>query len=450
MTHFISPKAAASRPPLETPNLGLERLVRRLVAEDGFADSEAALRAIAAYERFFFLTMRRPDCPLVPSILVDRVWQRHMLDTKAYTQDCLHWAGEYIHRDGGAPNEAFERCVRLLGVAGEAEWDRPSSVHAHLEAAARISGNTPAETLHDADFSNVLARVCTSLEHKATVLPWIEEARLLVASDPALAVEEYRRFLTLLIDEKSVLTPCKLIDEFWHQHILDSRNYFLFCSQVAGKYLHHVPRYEKTHGFHEPGFQQTQALYQKRFGVSPPPQIWAHRGESGGCSSEPPPLYTIDSATQMQAKITAGEVDKRHYDQVHPVLLRQGLPVPVWRAFLHRVNAVPRISWTEWVVSPAAVQTALVLTIAGALASLALASFFAFAYEMSFSIGIIVLVGMILGFLLAGAIRKRDPEQVERVHSEYAPKFAHFGIGLEVLDNTATFLVRVSDHERTG
>jgi hypothetical protein len=445
MTHFISLEATASRPLLETPNLDLERLVRRLVAEDGFADSEAALRAIAVYERFFFLVMRRPECPLVPSILVDRVWQRHMLDTKAYTQDCLRWASQYVHRDEGAPHEAFERCVRLLGVSGEAEWDCPSLVHAHLESAARIGGNTTAETLHDADFSSLLARVRSSLEHKASVLPWIEEAQLLATVDPALAVEEYKRFLTLLIEETSVLTPCKLIDEFWHQHILDSRNYCLFCSQVAGKYLHHVPRYEKTHGFHEPGFQQTQVLYQKRFGAEPPPQLWAHRGESGGCSSEPAPLYTLDSATQMQAKITAGKVDKRHYDQVHPVLQRKGLPVSVWGDFLHRVDAVPQISWSEWVVSPAAVQTALILTIAGALASL-----FAFAYGGSFSTGIIILVGMITGFLMIGTIRKRDAKKVEQVLSDYAPMFARFGIGLEVLDNTATFLVRVSDHERTG
>ena len=446
MTHFISSEATASGPLPETTSLGLERLVRRLAAEDGFADSEAALRAIAAYERFFFLVTRGPECPLVPSILVDRVWQRHMLDTKAYTQDCLRWAGEYIHREPDAPHGAFERCVRLLNVAGEREWDRPSLVHAHLGAVAdRIGANLPAETLRDADFSALLTRVRSSLEHKASVLPWIEEARLLAAADPALAIEEYKRFLTLLIDETSVLTPCKLIDEFWHQHILDSRNYCLFCSQVAGKYLHHVPRYEKTHGFHEPGFQQTQALYQKRFGANPPPEIWAHMGESGGCSSEPAPLYALDSATQMQAKIAAGKVDKRHYDQMHPVLQRQGLPISVWKEFLQAVDAVPQISWTQWVVSPAVIQTALVLTIAEALAML-----FAFAHGGNFNTGIIIAVGMIAGFSMAGSIRKRDPKKVEQVLSDYAPKFARFGVGLEVLDNTATFLVWVSDYERRG
>lgn len=115
--------------PSEQGFLDFHRLVRRLVAEDGFPDSKTALRAISAYERFFMLVASHQTEPLSPSQAVDLVWQRHMLDTRAYMQDCHRFAGSYIHRFKGSPPNAFERCVQILRVSGDAEWEHPSSSH---------------------------------------------------------------------------------------------------------------------------------------------------------------------------------------------------------------------------------------------------------------------------------------------------------------------------------
>jgi len=485
MTSLLSPAtklSAATTVSALTRSLGLERLVRRLVAEDGFANRETALRGIASYERFFFLAadhLRDPlKDPLAPSLPVDRVWQRHMLDTKAYTEDCFHWAGEYIHRDDGVPQGAFERCVSLLGVAGEAEWGRPGQVHTgaphtHTQSATltelaaldelvepKRTRTEPGKTLDEADFSGLLARVRVALQQKPVALPWITEARQLLESDPALAVEEYRRFLTLLICEAGALTPCKLVDEFWHQHILDSRNYFLFCAGAAGRYLYHIPRYEKTHRFHEPGFTQTQVLYKKHFGSNPPAQVWTHMGESGGCSTEPAPLYTIDLPTCMQAEIAAGNVDKRHYDQLHPVLQRQGLPINAWKEFLHAVDSVPRVSWSDWSQRFKTAGAVLAITSGGVVALCVGLIWEEFTKGDSaliagtlkgFPLGAMLnwliamlnwfLVGVALSLFFSWSNRARDPKEVQRVLSAYAPKLANFGVGIRASEKGASFLV---------
>jgi hypothetical protein len=53
---------------------------------------------------------------------------------------------------------------------------------------------------------------------------------------------EYRKFLALhLAYPQSEIVPCKLVDEFWHTHILDTRAYHEDCDAIFGEYLHHFP-----------------------------------------------------------------------------------------------------------------------------------------------------------------------------------------------------------------
>lgn len=57
-----------------------------------------------------------------------------------------------------------------------------------------------------------------------------------------LAERRYRRFLYLLsanLGLRGVPTP--EIDEFWHQHILNTRKYWRDCKKLRGSYLHHLP-----------------------------------------------------------------------------------------------------------------------------------------------------------------------------------------------------------------
>ena len=53
----------------------------------------------------------------------------------------------------------------------------------------------------------------------------------IAVDDPAAAVEEYRCFLQMLVEdgEDGWFTPSKLVDEFWHRHMLRSTEYFAFC-----------------------------------------------------------------------------------------------------------------------------------------------------------------------------------------------------------------------------
>jgi hypothetical protein len=107
--------------PTSSGFLSLGRAVRRLISDDGFEDRRAALAAIAEYEQFFLLAASHRRVPPVPSIQVELVWRHHMLDTRADAQDCLRWAGEYLHSQERTPSDASERRVGLFGGSGGPE-----------------------------------------------------------------------------------------------------------------------------------------------------------------------------------------------------------------------------------------------------------------------------------------------------------------------------------------
>ena len=53
---------------------------------------------------------------------------------------------------------------------------------------------------------------------------------------------EYRRFLILCKKYPDYkFSPTRNMDKLWHEHILDTKNYFEDCDLVFGKYLHHRP-----------------------------------------------------------------------------------------------------------------------------------------------------------------------------------------------------------------
>lgn len=54
--------------------------------------------------------------------------------------------------------------------------------------------------------------------------------------------KEYGKFISL-----SVLHPEKdygmagVVDEFWHEHLVDTQNYIAMCDAIIGKIIHHIP-----------------------------------------------------------------------------------------------------------------------------------------------------------------------------------------------------------------
>jgi len=80
-----------------------------------------------------------------------------------------------------------------------------------------------------------LARIKLKLRNRTEGEGWPAEVC-------TLAEIEYRRFLTLKRLVVSLLiVPNRLMDKFWHFHILDTRNYHADCMVLFGKYLHHYP-----------------------------------------------------------------------------------------------------------------------------------------------------------------------------------------------------------------
>ncbi len=90
--------------------------------------------------------------------------------------------------------------------------------------------------------------------------------------DVALSVADlYRAFLYLCKTYPTeVIVPTKEVDDFWHMHILDTRNYILDCEEIFGFYLHHFPYagLEGTKVTHEEEVQfieNTISLLEKNF-----------------------------------------------------------------------------------------------------------------------------------------------------------------------------------------
>lgn len=86
------------------------------------------------------------------------------------------------------------------------------------------------------------------------------------------AEHEYKKYLTLikLFPDKEVV-PNKIMDKFWHQHILDTRAYAADCKNIFGHFIHHYP-YFGMNGNEDKqnliaAFEETKRLYAETFGA---------------------------------------------------------------------------------------------------------------------------------------------------------------------------------------
>ncbi|MFC4006942.1 glycine-rich domain-containing protein [Nonomuraea purpurea] len=104
---------------------------------------------------------------------------------------------------------------------------------------------------------------------------------------------DYRRFLALnILRPATALSVNKTLDEYWHQHILDTRKYAADCDMVFGRFLHHYPYFglEDEQEWQEnlDLFAFTQDLWEEAFGVglAGRPQLTLDK-VVGGYSAEP-------------------------------------------------------------------------------------------------------------------------------------------------------------------
>lgn len=109
---------------------------------------------------------------------------------------------------------------------------------------------TPLQTL---DLSAIIGRVQDEHNFDADTLTTAETL--------------YRQFLWLhkKYPNKNLVPP-RLVDEVWHQHILDSRKYEEDCQSLFGSFMHHHPGLsdaDKESGI----WEETKTLYAKEFGT---------------------------------------------------------------------------------------------------------------------------------------------------------------------------------------
>ena len=79
----------------------------------------------------------------------------------------------------------------------------------------------------------------------------------------------YRRFLHLIATHPTTpLAPSACIDEYWHAHILHTRQYINDCTNIAGSYIHHEPADSRNPDGEslKVAFQNTCDLYEQIFG----------------------------------------------------------------------------------------------------------------------------------------------------------------------------------------
>ena len=93
---------------------------------------------------------------------------------------------------------------------------------------------------------------------------------------------EYRRYLALARRyADDAIVPSKIVDAFWHAHILDTQAYEADCERIFGFFLHHFPYFgmrgpEDAQALGD-AYDKTMELYESHFG-NPPADLWARSG----------------------------------------------------------------------------------------------------------------------------------------------------------------------------
>jgi uncharacterized protein (TIGR04222 family) len=90
-------------------------------------------------------------------------------------------------------------------------------------------------------------------------------------------LDEYRRYVYLACTADHVVVPSDEVDMAWHQHLLDTEQYWgEFCQTVLNKPLHHRPNKGGALGqhHHRDLYGCTLRTYERTFGCVPPRDIW--------------------------------------------------------------------------------------------------------------------------------------------------------------------------------
>lgn len=133
-------------------------------------------------------------------------------------------------------------------------------------ATYRISGVQKTSSVFIDDINAIdFSMLRIKIQDKEDGLGWSEEQ----TKDAEI---EYKKFLALkrIYPEKDIV-PNKPIDDFWHQHILDTQKYAEDCEIIFGYFLHHYPYFgikdEQDKQNLIDAFEETKILYRENFGT---------------------------------------------------------------------------------------------------------------------------------------------------------------------------------------
>ena len=93
------------------------------------------------------------------------------------------------------------------------------------------------------------------------------------------ALAEYKKFVYLGIISDFQVTPSKVIDIVWHEHLLFSKAYRDFCNEVILQPFDHHPELlpvEHQTGRFSAQYLDTIELYKKEFDLEPPVDVWGN------------------------------------------------------------------------------------------------------------------------------------------------------------------------------
>ena len=87
--------------------------------------------------------------------------------------------------------------------------------------------------LDNEDFGPVIRKTCEHLQERGSV------ASDEMMQNGIMALKQY--YLVALLDPLNAHAVSRIVDEFWHAHILHTREYSSFCEDFIGAFMHHVP-----------------------------------------------------------------------------------------------------------------------------------------------------------------------------------------------------------------
>ena len=84
-------------------NLNLDSIITRLRRDEHMSTADIQ-QAVKEYKQFLELRLRESDAQIVPSVLADKVWHHHILDTRKYAEDCDIIFGHFVHHNPHVEN----------------------------------------------------------------------------------------------------------------------------------------------------------------------------------------------------------------------------------------------------------------------------------------------------------------------------------------------------------